>query len=215
MTIIKTKDYGLDKADMSSETLVNFILDESGSMEAVKAQTISGFNEYIQTLKKSAGDVHVTLAKFNSNRRVEVVYSNRPVSDVGELNSKGYQPDGLTPLYDAIGQTVRDAEKATGKGKRVLIIIQTDGLENASTEYGLDAVKALIQEKEGEGNWTFVYLGANQDAWGVGGQVLGLHVGNVMSYDGDATKDTFNDVASSTVSYCIGQSFTTRKFFGR
>ena len=200
MVIIRKKDYGIEDQRMHSDgkTLVSFILDESGSMESVKTETISGFNEYIQTIKKNANNIYMTFAKFNSEHGVEVVYDNKPILDLTELKETQYQPEGMTPLYDAIGQVIRTVEK--DNAKRILFVIQTDGLENASKEYDLLTIKTLMKEKENKGNWTFVYLGADQDAWGIGKE-LGLHQGNVMGYNGMDTKVTLGHLAYVTCNY--------------
>jgi len=213
MVIIRKKDYGNEnqRGHSDGKTLVSFVLDESGSMESMKAETISGFNEYIQTLKKKASNINITFAKFNSDQGVEVIYSNKSILDVAELNDDEYHPNGMTPLYDAIGQVIRDIEK--NNAERILFVIQTDGLENASEEYDLLAIRALIKEKEKEGTWTFVYLGANQDAWGVG-KGLGLHQGNVMDYNGIDTGDTFGHLAHVTCNYCSMDSSKTTNFWG-
>jgi hypothetical protein len=87
-------------------TYVCFVLDETGSMQECKAATISGFNEYVQTLKQAAGAQYLLgLTKFNSTK-VEVVYVPKPLAAVDDLTEETYQPDHLTPLYDAVGKTI-------------------------------------------------------------------------------------------------------------
>ncbi|NIP23783.1 MAG: VWA domain-containing protein, partial [Phycisphaerae bacterium] len=119
---------------MAKKKYVSFILDETGSMLSVKDQTISGYNEYLDTLKQEK-DVLFTLTKFNS-AKVEVVYDAVKIKDVELLTADTYHPTATTPLYDAIGTTITSLEKATKnkKGKK-LVVIQTDGLENASKEF--------------------------------------------------------------------------------
>lgn len=205
MSVIKVEDYGEPNKNQNvagnGTTRVNFILDETGSMRVVKNPTISGFNEYVQTLQKQTENVVMTLAKFNSGKGVQIEYINKPIGDVPELTDESYIPDCTTPLYDAIGDTIRRAEEEASEGDNVLVIIQTDGEENASKEYSLNAVKSLIKEKEGKG-WTFAYLGADQNAWLTGGKVLGLSRGNTMSYRSGDTRHVFGDLAKASVSYC-------------
>ena len=153
----------------SKKTLVIFLLDETGSMESYKEATINGFNEYLQSLKKDGKDTLFTLTRFNSDK-IETPYSAVPISEVEELTDETYRPDAMTPLYDAIAKTVRKTEEAL-KGKRskpkILFVIQTDGLENASREHDRKAIFQMIEAKKAE-KWMFVYLGADQDAWDVG-----------------------------------------------
>lgn len=186
-----------------------FVLDETGSMQVVKGQTISGFNEYVKTLRaeKNAGDMRFTLTTFNS-ARVRIVHDGVKLDKVELLTGDNYNPASLTPLYDAIGQAIRSIE---GKKGNVLIIIQTDGQENYSKEFTRDRIFSLIAEKKRAG-WTFVFLGADQDAWATG-FALGLDKGNVMSYDSDDTEKAFRVTATGTVSYSRSGGGQTSSFF--
>jgi len=195
-----------DEGDDPSHLNVIFLLDESGSMSSCKSQTISGFNEYIQTLQKEKKKINVTLTKFNSYS-VSIVYSNIPVSNVQLLTNETYRPDGNTPLYDAIGKTVNQDKE----NKKTLFIILTDGEENSSREYQKDDIVNLIKEQEKTG-WSFVYLGANQNAWGHA-QQFGLSHGNVLSYDSLHTKEMYSCLASQTVGFARNSSLTTKNFF--
>lgn len=180
------------------ETLyVNFVLDETGSMQICKEATISGFNEYVDTLKKKAGNIILTLTKFNS-KKIETIFKAKCIKDVPKLTNETYQPNELTPLYDAIAKTIKDTENEA-KGKDVLCVIMTDGAENSSLEYTRDKIMKLIQEKEKD-KWAFVYLGANQDSWEVG-QAIGLSKGNVINYSTKNTVKAMRYAAMSTVSY--------------
>lgn len=194
---------------MAKRIHISFVLDETGSMLAVKGQTIDGFNEYIKTVKgeKNAGDTRFTLTKFNSEK-VEIVHEGVKLGKVGLLTEESYRPANLTPLYDAIGQTIRSIE---GKKGNILVVIQTDGQENASKEYTRDAIFALIAEKKKTG-WTFVFLGADQDAWATG-QLLGLDKGNVMAYASTDTSKAFRQAAAATVSYSRSGGGQTSDFF--
>lgn len=188
---------------------ISLVLDETGSMLVVKRLTVDGFNEYVKTLRaeKNAGDMRFTLTKFNSEK-VEIVHDGVKLDKVTLLTDESYQPVHLTPLYDAIGQSIRAIE---GKKGNVLIVIQTDGQENASKEFSREGIFGLIAEKKKKG-WTFVFLGADQDAW-LAGQQLGLDKGNVMSYDSKDTKKALHRVATATVSYASRGGGQTSDFF--
>lgn len=198
---------------MAKKMIVSFILDETGSMQAVKGQTISGFNEYVQALQadENAKDIRFALTKFNSEK-VEVVYDGVALKNVAMLTEESYRPDHLTPLYDAIGRTIHSLEKKIeGKKWNVLIVIQTDGQENHSQEFTRDAIFSLIGEKKKAG-WTFAFLGADQDAWKAG-QSLGLDQGNVMSYNSAKTRAAFRTVAEATLSFTRTGGQATNRFF--
>lgn len=195
---------------------ISFILDETASMMSVKSQTISGFNEYIKTLRgnKDAKKAKFTLTKFNSTK-VEIVHDGVSLDDVADLTNENYRPDSTTPLYDAIGQTIRVLEKkANGKGKKAekfLLVIQTDGQENASKEYSRESIFALITEKKDAG-WTFAFLGADQDAWAVG-QIIGIPKGNTMSYNSSQTSKAFARTAEASVGYALTGGAQSASFF--
>ena len=199
------------KKAKESKMVIGFLLDETGSMMSVKQQAISGFNEYIETIRAgdNADSIRFTLTKFNSEK-VEVVHDGVKLQKVAELTEENYQPNHLTPLYDAIGRTIRALEKKKGNK---LIVIQTDGQENASREYDNKSIFSLIDEKKAKG-WTFVFLGADQDAW-IAGQSLGLAAGNVMSYDSSKTGSAFAATAGSTTSWSSSSGTTTSTFFAK
>lgn len=196
------------------KTSVSFILDETGSMGSVKQPTVDGFNEYIRTLQndESAKDVRFTRTRFNSEK-IEVDLADIKLRDVPVLTVEDYQPDAMTPLYDAIGATIVALERQLvgRKKRRVLVVIQTDGQENFSKEWTQEKIFAKIQEKKGD-DWTFVFLGADQDAW-LAGQQLGLDEGNVLGYDGAKTSETFSRVASATTGYLGSKRSMTKSFF--
>lgn len=162
-------------------TYVTFLLDETGSMMSHRDQTISAFNEYLGTLQGQEGAIRCALTLFNSES-TRVVYNGVPVAQVAPLNADTYQPQATTPLYDAIMGAVRATEEAVAERKKteVFCVILTDGLENASREHTRDDVFATIRTKTAAG-WTFVYLGADQDAWEIG-QGLGIARGNTASF---------------------------------
>lgn len=135
-----------------------FLLDETGSMHPHKAETIASFNKYLEETKKAETaeePIYFHLTLFNSEK-LEKRYVHEPIKDVYGLTSLTYVPDFSTPLYDAIGQTISPI-----MGEALMVIL-TDGMENASKEYSLPAVKALIEEREKAG-WQFLYLGSTLD----------------------------------------------------
>ncbi len=147
------------------------ILDESGSMQEIKNETISGFNEIVQTIKGAEQDFpdqehFISFITFNG-RGIKSHLFNKPVSSIKEIDQEIYQPDSNTPLYDAMGQGINDLKTALKDENdyNVLVTVFTDGLENASKEYNNNAIKALVEEMK-EKNWTFTYIGADHDVEG-------------------------------------------------
>lgn len=197
---------------MKKKTIVSFILDKSGSMSSCVDATISGYNEYIGTLKadkKSAYDFSLTL--FDTI--VEARHKSIAIGDIPELDRKSYVPNGGTALYDAVMRTVNEVEKQAGKNK-VLCIIMTDGGENASQEYDQKALFNKVQDLQKTGNWTFVFLGANQDSWATA-QKFGFAQANVANYNTTVagTANAFRSVASNTVAYAASSLSNTKSFF--
>lgn len=170
------------KAPAATLLHVSFLLDETGSMQAVKDATITGYNEYLKTLRadQATADATFTLTKFNSTK-VQVVHDAVALEAVPDLTPLTYVPENLTPLYDAIGQTIRALERHVCDKDRAIVTIMTDGQENASKEWTRSRIFSLIQEKQALGNWTFVFAGADQDAW-LESERIGIPSGNVTAY---------------------------------
>ena len=145
------------------------ILDESGSMEAIKVATLSGFNEVVQTIQGAqeqfADQLHtVTLVTFNG-LGIKTILANQPVDKLTVLDATRYVPDATTPLHDALGKSLMRLEWLTERETNytVLVSILTDGEENASREFSASQVRALIDRLKLR-NWSFTYMGANHDA---------------------------------------------------
>lgn len=179
---------------------LTLILDESGSMETCRDATITGVNEYLQGLKlDSAADYVVTLAKFDAGKTPTTiqVFTDKPLADVPELTRANYVPGGGTPMYDGIGVTVTGI---TYVADRYLVVILTDGEENESKTWNKDSVKKLIAQKEALETWTFVYMGANQDAWAEA-YAMGIQRTNAINYKTAAMGSSMNHLRNATVCY--------------
>lgn len=157
------------------------ILDESGSMCAIKGEAISSVNESIQTIrcaeKENENQKHfVSLVTFNQKART--VYDCEPVSEIREMTGDDYHPDCCTALFDAMGYALTRLAVKVKDDDRVLVTIVTDGMENASTEYNRHAIKKLVEELKGKG-WVFTYIGANQDVFEV---AASMSIKNALSF---------------------------------
>lgn len=199
----------------SKETLVAFILDKSGSMGVIASATRSGFNEYIGDLQKDKkGSYSISLTLFDT--LVDKRHVNTPIGKVEKLTKVNYIPSGMTALYDAAMQTIDAAEKSAKKGQKVLCIIMTDGEENSSVEYKAADLKKKIKELEGKGNWSFVFLGANQDSWQVGGNI-GISAMNTANYNATAggAGAGFATMSANTRAFGGNDTMATSSFFSK
>lgn len=146
---------------------VIFILDRSGSMRGLEADTIGGFNGLIEQQKDVPGEVQITTVLFDD--AYELLHDHTPLKEVNPLTTEQYYVRGTTALLDAVGKTITQVahrvRKAAGEPKpQVLVVIMTDGMENASSEYSYDVVKTLIDTYQHDAGWEFLFLGANIDA---------------------------------------------------
>lgn len=185
--------------------LVNFILDESGSMESQREAVITGFNEYVQTQQnKDDAEYLVSLTKFSD--KVEVVFSGVPVSQVRPIDGNDYFPDGSTALFDAIGRTIEATESRMREMSgvpKVLTFIFTDGYENASRNFTAKSLRKNITLKEDSGNWTFSFIGASKDCLKQASD-LGISLGNSIVYNSANTSGTISTATSTVTSAYVG-----------
>jgi hypothetical protein len=165
-------------------TDITMVLDRSGSMQSIKDDTIGGFDAFISEQRRLPGRCTVSLVQFDNV--YEEVYTGRDIADVPSL---ALLPRGSTAMLDAIGRAVNatGARLAAMPEERrpgtVIVGIMTDGLENASREFTYPMVKALIEQQEQVYGWTFMYMGANQDAIEVGAS-LGVARDRSLTYAG-------------------------------
>lgn len=145
-----------------------FVLDRSGSMSGLAADTIGGFNELIEKQKKIEGRAYVTTVLFD--HEYEVLHDHVALEEVAPLTDKEYFARGSTALLDAVGRTI-DAVGARlaaapeeERPAHVVFVITTDGMENSSREYTAQRVRGMIEHQQQKYSWQFVFLGANMDA---------------------------------------------------
>lgn len=204
------------KKTQPKQTNVIFIIDESGSMSTAAKDVRGGFNSYVEKLKDDGNKYSLTAIKFGTKARP--LFANLSLEEVPQLDEKNYTPMDTTALYDAIGHGFSVAKESWSTPDKpygenpVIMIIMTDGFENASKEYKKEHVVTGIKEREAAKNWTFVYLGADQDAWSIAGD-LGISLGNTMSYEKERSVETFNRVAHATSRTTRGGSGQSFSFF--
>ena len=145
-----------------------FILDRSGSMAGLESDTIGGFNSMLAKQQKESGDCRITTVLFDNE--YEVLHDRIDLKAVSPVTEREYYVRGTTALLDAIGKTINKisaVQKNTDKeyrAKKVLFVIITDGMENASREYSYKKIKSLVERQKSKHKWEFVFLGANIDA---------------------------------------------------
>ena len=164
-----------------------YLIDRSGSMAPLQTAVIEGFNGFLAEQEAMPGDARLTLVQFDGRDPYEVLVDGARLETVAPLTRRQYRPRASTPLYDAMGSLIDAAEARIAKRARrgrpaedQLVVVFTDGLENASRRWDRTEIFARIEQKKAEG-WTFVYLGANQDSYEVGHD-LGVAAGSVSNW---------------------------------
>ena len=165
-----------------------FILDESGSMSGLTADTIGGFNSLIAKQKNEDGDALVSTVFFSNDSKV--IHDRVKLENVPKLTDGDYIPAGCTALLDAVGDAVHHIANIHKYAReedipeKTLFVITTDGMENASRKYSHKEVKKLIEKVQEEKGWEFVFLGANIDAAEAAGSI-GIRSENAVDYHAD------------------------------
>jgi hypothetical protein len=200
------------------------ILDKSGSMESIRKEAIDGYNETLGTIRAAqlkhmdTQDHFVSLAAF-CGCGIEMIYDKTPIGEADKLTPEKYEPCCRTPLFDAIGSTIKklkhdikDIEDAA-----VLVTIITDGYENASKEWNGPAIKKLVDECKKEG-WMFAFIGSGEDILKVASTISitntlnweKTHKGTevMFSVAGEASERFYDKMAAPC---CAGANVAARK----
>jgi len=155
----------------ATSTELVLILDRSGSMHGLESDTIGGFNSMVDKQResdcRSGGTTYVTTVLFDD--QYELIHDHAPISQVKKLTEEDYVPRGCTALHDAMGRTIsniwtrHNKNKNKGEDEKVVFVIITDGMENASREFNASSVRKLVEKRRKADDWEFVFLGANID----------------------------------------------------
>lgn len=176
---------------------VVFLLDRSGSMAGMEKDTIGGYNSYLEQQRNNDYNTKITTVLFDN--QYELLHDRENIQDVKNITEKDYYVRGCTALLDAIGMTITNLDKKA-KNNKVLFVITTDGLENASREYTKEKVKDLIEKHS---NWEFIYIGANIDSYSEGA-TLGINRKNIANYSKskNGTRELFNSIGKLSEYMC-------------
>ena len=149
-------------------TEIVFILDRSGSMSGLEADTIGGFNAMIAKQQKEEGEAYVSTILFDDE--CEVLHDRVPMNQVPTMTDKEYYVRGCTALLDAVGGAIHHIgnvhkyARDEDRPEKTLFVITTDGMENASRRYSYEKVQAMIKKEQEKYGWEFIFIGANIDA---------------------------------------------------
>ena len=179
-------------------TEIVFVLDRSGSMESIRKATLEGFNGFVSNQSALPGEGHLTLVLFDTS--YTVAYSGVPLKEVVPLDEASYRPGGGTALLDALGtaidrtgQRLAALPEAQRPGK-VLVVVLTDGEENSSREYSVQAVRDRIEHQRTKYAWEILFLGANQDVFLTAGN-LGVKEAIAFEASEEGTQEVYQLVS--------------------
>ena len=200
------------RTDMKKDlTELVFIIDRSGSMSGLEADTIGGFNGRLEKQKKETGEAYVSVVLFDD--QTEVLYDRVDIQEVEPMNDKQYYVRGCTALLDAVGGAIHHIKNVHRYAReedvpeKTLFIITTDGMENASRQYSYDKVRRMVEHEKKKYHWEFLFLGANMDAIQVAGR-FGIKPSRAVNYENDGAGTQLNyEVMSKAVS-CARMSAT-------
>lgn len=184
----------------TSLTELVFILDKSGSMSGLESDTVGGFNAMLRRQQEESGDAIVTTVLFDDN--YELLHDRTSVKGLRPITEKEYFVGGCTALLDAIGKTIHKIENAhrytaeEQKPEKVMFIITTDGMENASREYTYAKIKEMVERRKEQFGWEFIFLGANIDAISTAAR-FGINADRAANYNADSKGTRLNYEAVS------------------
>ncbi len=193
-------------------TEIVFILDRSGSMGGLEADTIGGYNSLIERQKKEEGEVYVSTVLFDDV--CEVLHDRVLLDKIQPMTDREYYVRGCTALLDAIGGAIHHIgnvhkyAREEDRPEKTLFIITTDGQENSSKRYTYDKVKHMVERQKEKFGWEFLFLGANIDAVAEAGR-FGIKSDRAVNYHCDSEGTAVNykvlSKAVSKVRHCAVQ----------
>lgn len=178
---------------MKSITYYHLVLDASGSMNSVRQSTIEAVNQQLKSIRDTAEkhpdqQISITLTLFNTS--AQCLFSDFSPEKAPYIGDKEYRPDGGTALLDALGARITETEHKLRPQDDVVLVVITDGEENASQYFTFQQVAHTIERLKKTERWSFSFIGADLDAWSVAGKLNFSH-NEVIQVDKDAMQSTF------------------------
>lgn len=196
------------------KTDIVFVLDRSGSMQSIAQDVEGGLRTFVAEQQQQDGEANFTLIHFDN--QYENVINGQDVK-LTDINGYNFQPRGSTALLDAIGRSIAETkERLKDKSvDKVLFVIFTDGMENASKEYTRDQIKELIKAQQ-NADWDFVFMGANQDSFAEAG-AFGFNQGSVVNFTSTAvgTANALKNLSQNVSQYRCGTRTADNMFDGK
>lgn len=177
-------------------TFIDILLDETGSMGSCHSQTVQGFNAFVADQREVSGKCYLTLTKFDSSN-LKTPYQHLSIDLVPDLS---FHPGGMTNLYDVVGQRVTALLETPPPG-RALVVVITDGGENASRTFSQQAVRQVV-ERALEAGITFLYFGAGREAKQAAEQ-MGFPASSVNEFDTAHMTQTMNQISRETKAFRV------------
>lgn len=185
-------------------TEIVYILDRSGSMEGLEADTIGGFNSMMEKQKETGEKAIVSTVLFD--HEIEVLHDRVPIEKVEKMTDRQYFVRGCTALLDAVGLAIRHIGnlhkelKKEERPEKTIFVITTDGMENASRIYNYEKVQKMVKRQQKKYGWEFIFIGANIDAYEEA-QRFGILKEHAVNYVHDSV-GTANVYAGVSMAVC-------------
>lgn len=191
-----------------------FILDRSGSMSGLESDTIGGYNGLLDKQRNEVGEAVITTVLFDD--KYELLHDRINVKGVAPITNKDYFVRGMTALLDAVGKTIVKIESAQAhttedeRPEKTLVVITTDGMENASREFTKNKVKEMVERMQKNHGWEFIFLGANIDSVKTAGGI-GIRADRTANYHADSIGTAQNFCTVSAVASNLRASRSVNK----
>ncbi len=185
---------------MMQKVHISIVLDRSRSMEDARCDAVGIVNGYLRQVRAEPSmQARLSVVTFNTHS-IDSIRDREPVETCLEVGLEEYQPEGGTPLLDAVGYSAALLDCLSAKDERRIMAIMTDGLENASREYTFEKIKSLLHRKQRDDGWLVLYLGAGHDSWTQARQI-GIPAHHTADFSVSASNDTAH------VLHAVGRRF--------